>query len=187
MDALAWNQLENILISKKVPRSLWPVYFEKEEHRLLRKRCANEEEYRRAMMRRLNEKEHCERTRRERWALFLIVLLWLVQQQQQQRQGAREFVQQGWRAVLSTEHGRNDPEAASVALAGIALACFTKKETEDALQFGAVSADNLSTVPLSAGLRSLEKAAEAEQQEAAKLAAEPAPTPQPSQPDRSQP
>lgn len=186
MDAAAWDQLSNILTAQKVPRSLWPVYFEKEEHKLLRRRCANEEEYRRAMMRRLNEKEHCERTRRERWALFLIVLLWLVQQQQQQRQGAREFVQQGWRAVLSTEHGRNDPEAAQVALTGITLACFTKKETEDALQSGAVSGDNRATVPLSSGLRAIEKADE----EAAKPSAEPAPTPQPSQPsqpDRSQP
>jgi hypothetical protein len=185
MDAAAWNQLENILTDKKVPRSLWPRYFEKEEHRQLRKRCANEEEYRRIMMRRLSEKEHCERTRRERWALFLIVLLWMIQQRQQ-HENAREFVQSGWRALLSTEHGRNDPESASVALAGITLAVFSRKETEDALQFGAISGDNRATVPLSAALRAIEKADE----EAAKPSAEPAPTPQPSQPsqpDRSQP
>lgn len=186
MDALAWSNLENILTAQKVPRSLWPVYFEKEEHKLLRRRCANEEEYRRIMAARLKDKEHCERARRERWALFLIVLLWLVQQQQQQRQSARQFVQEGWRALLSTEYGRNDPEAAQVALAAVTLACFSKKETEDALQFGALGGDNLATVPLRAGLRSLEKAAEAEQMEAAKLSEQPAP--QPSQPtNRSQP
>ena len=184
MDAAAWDQLSNILTEKKVPRSLWPRYFEKEEHRLLRKRCADEGEYRRVMAARLAEKEHCERTRRERWALFLIVLLWLVQQRQQ-HENARQFVQRGWRAVLSTEHGRNDPEAAQVALTGIALACFSKKEVEDALAFGAISADNRATCPLSAGLRELEKAAEAEQQEAAKLSEQPAP--QPSHPaNRSQ-
>lgn len=177
MDALAWNQLENILTDKKVPRSLWPVYFEKEDHRQLRRRCANEEEYRRIMMRRLSEKEHCERTRRERWALFLIVLLWMIQQRQQ-HENAREFVQSGWRALLSTEHGRNDPESASVALAGITLAVFSRKETEDALQFGAISGDNRATVPLSAALRAIEKAAEAEEREAAKLSEQPAPSPQ---------
>lgn len=162
MDAVAYHKLEAALTSAKVPRSLWPRYFEKEEHRLLRRRCRDEEEYRRIMQRRLSEREHGERARRERWALFLIILLWLLQQQQQQRQSAREFVQQSWRALLTTEHGRNDPESAQVALAGITLACFPEKETADALQHGATSMDGRATCPLREGIKELERAMEEE-------------------------
>lgn len=176
MDAIAWTQLEAALLAADVPRSLWPRYFEKEEHRLLRARCRDEDEYRRLLNKRLAEHDHGERERRERWALFLIVLLWILQQQREQPQTARSFVQSGFRALRLTDHGRMDPESAQVALTGVALVNFPFKEVEDALAHGAVSSDGLATCPLSEGLRQLEAADESARQQRDRDAAKPAPT-----------
>ena len=157
MDAIAFAKLESALLSAKVPRALWPAYFEKEEHRLLRKRCRDEDEYRRMLSERL-QNEHGERQRRERWALFVILLLWLLDQREQ---NARQFVQTGWRVLLSSEHGRNDPESAQVALAAITLAKYQNADAvEDALWHGATSSDGRSDAPLKFALRALEKIAE---------------------------
>jgi hypothetical protein len=155
MDAIAYAKLESALVSARIPRSLWPRYFEKEEHRLLRKRCRDEDEYRRLLSERL-QNEHGERQRRERWALFVILLLWL---HDQKEQNARRFVQTGWRALMSSEHGRNDPDAAQTALAAITMAKYQDPDAvQDALWHGATASDGRSDAPLKAALRAIEKA-----------------------------
>jgi hypothetical protein len=180
MDAIAFHKLEAALTATKVPRLLWPRYFEKEEYRQLRRRIRDEDEFRRILRKRL-EDDAAERKRRRDFAQFLTLLLYLLMMDEKKPQ---QWFRQGHRALLRTAWGRNDPEVVECCLCGVALAKFGDEagDIEPALQRGITNHDGDATIPMRHALRELERHRDEEQKAAAQppaLAA--APDPQPDQ------
>lgn len=134
MDAIAYSKLEAALTSAKVPRALWPRYFESERYRLLRKRCRDDDEYRRRVARKLQD-DAAERERRNAFSLFIVLLLWLLSEQQRDRQRAADFASLCVLVLANSDHARMAGDAAihrGTACALIA-AGFNDTEACDAL------------------------------------------------------
>ena len=153
MDALAFSKLESALGSAKVPRSLWPRYFEKEELRQLRRRIRDKEEYRRILATKLDA---AERERRRRFNDLLMLLLWLLALDF--KGSPASFLQFGHRVLIRSE-SRWDWEPAERCLAGIAICKFGEQATADALAQGITNMDGDAAFPMRYAERALEREA----------------------------
>jgi hypothetical protein len=170
----AWAELESRLTAARVPRSLWPRYWEKEKYKKLRQRLRRDsEEYRSAMERSL-ERDHSERRRQREFAQLLIILLWLLDQDAEDR---RSWTQRAWSTLRATPPGSWDGEYAQRLLAGLTLAkCDGDLDAAEAVL--KVAGTNLvgQAFPLPVSLKYIEQA-EVERQRLTKTAPTTAPAP----------
>ncbi len=172
MDALAFSKLESALTSAKVPRSMWPRYFEKEELRQLRKRVSDKNEYLRILRMKLDQ-DAAERKRRREFNDLLVLLLWLLAMDH--KGSPASFLQFGHRVLIRSEAPRWDWEPAERALCGITICKFGWQETADALKKGIANRDGDSVFPMLHAQRALERFAEEDRQRLTMPAPKPAP------------
>ncbi len=133
MSPEAWSRLEASLIARKVPRALWPRYFEKEEYRLLRRQIADDDEYWRRVSRKL-EDDRNERLRRDAFATFVMLLAWLLALQERQRMDCRSFIRTAVPVLADTDHAKMlGGDTISNAAAAAALLSFPEQEVREAL------------------------------------------------------
>jgi hypothetical protein len=186
MDSGTYANLEKLLTAARVPRSLWPRYFERETERELRRQFRNEQDYR-SMLARTLQNDCIERERRRKFSMFLMLMLWLILEQQRQQQQPRLFAQRAFRTLMNSEHGYGDAEIVG---RGIACACVAAGMSEsgarDALEWAATDKDGRGN-PHRAALRHLD-AALAERERDEQQQPEPAPTaePQPAEEEEQQ-
>ena len=166
MDAMAFSKLESALTAARVPRSLWPKYYEKEELRQLRRRIRDKQEYLRILR---MKQDAGERERRRRFNDLLMLLLWLLALDF--KGSPASFLQLGHRALIRSA-GRWDWEPAERCLAGIAICRFGREATADALAHGVGNMDGDAVFPMKHAIRALEREAEQQEQQS-----KPAPAP----------
>jgi hypothetical protein len=171
----AYSKLEARLTAARVPRGLWPHYWEKEKYKKLRQRLRDKEEYRLAMARQL-ERDHSERRRQREFTRLLLVLLWLLDQDDEDRQS---WAQRAFLTMRSTPPCRWDGEYAQRLLSGIVLAkCDGDIEQAEAVLKVAGTNRIGQSFPLPVSLKYIEQA-EVERQQSTKIA--PTPSDKPAQ------
>jgi hypothetical protein len=170
----AWTRLEERLTAARVPRSVWPRYWEKEKYKKLRQRLRDEAEYRSAMERAL-ERDASERRRQREFTQLLIILLWLLVDQDDEDR--KTWAQRAWSTLRATPPGSWDGEYAQRLLSCITLAkCGCDIEQAEAVLKVAGTNKVGQSFPLPVALRYIEQA-ESERQRLTKTAQEPSPAP----------
>jgi hypothetical protein len=170
-----WAELESRLTAARVPRSLWPRYWEKEKYKKLRQRLRDKDEYRLAMARSL-ERDASERRRQREFSQLLIIILWLLSDDQDDH---KSWSQRAFLTLRSIPPCLWDSEYAQRLLAAITLAkCDGNIEQAEAAIKQAGTNRIGQSFPLPVSLKYIEQA-EVERQQSTKIA--PTPSDKPTQ------
>jgi len=151
----AWTELESRLTAARVPRGLWPKYWEKEKYKKLRLRIKNDDEFRASMSRSL-ARDHSERRRQREFTQLLIVILWLLSDD---HDDLKSWARSAWSTLLATAPCSRDGEYAQRLLAAITLAkCDGDIDQAESLLQAAGTNMVGQTFPLPTALRYIERA-----------------------------